>query len=94
LDCLKTENFTFTNQRDMNAAKNSILLPMQFSFPATKASHLIGIGDYSSPWPREVRMSKAEGVESVVLFALDQFCLIGYAAPLPRSRRRSRFMGQ
>jgi hypothetical protein len=39
-------------------------------------------------------MSKAQGVESVVLFALDQFCLIGYAAPLPRSQRRSRFMGQ
>jgi hypothetical protein len=94
LDCLKTENFTFTNQRDMNAAKNSILLPMQLTFPAAKASHLIGIGDYSSPWPREVRMSKAEGVESVVLFALDQFCLIGYAAPLRRSQRRSHFMGQ
>ena len=94
LDCLKTENFTFTNQRDMNAAKNSILLPMQLTFPAAKASHLIGIGDYSSPWPREVRMSKAEGVESVVLFALDQFCLIGYAAPLERSSRRCTFMGQ
>jgi hypothetical protein len=29
----------------------------------------------------------------VVLFALDQFCLIGYNLPLPRSDRRSRFMG-
>jgi hypothetical protein len=94
LDCLKTENFTFTNQRNMNDAQNSILLPMQLGFPASKASHLIGIADYTSPWPREVRMSKAQGVESVVLFALDQFCLIGYAAPLPRSQRRSRFMGQ
>jgi hypothetical protein len=78
----------------MNDAQNSILLPLQLGFPAAKASHLIGIGDYTSPWPREVRMSKAQGVESVVLFALDQFCLIGYAAPLPRSQRRSRFMGQ
>ena len=94
LDCLKTENFTFTNLRNMNAAENSILLPMQLGFPAAKASHLIGIGDYTSPWPREVRLSKSQGVESVVLFALDQFCLIGYAAPLPRSQRRSRFMGQ
>jgi hypothetical protein len=27
--------------------------------------------------------------ESVVLFALDQFCLVGYALPLPESLRRS-----
>jgi hypothetical protein len=39
-------------------------------------------------------MSISQGVESVVLFALDQFCLIGYPAPLTRSQRRSRFMGQ
>ena len=28
-------------------------------------------------------MAAGKGFESVVLFALDQFCLIGYAAPLP-----------
>jgi hypothetical protein len=67
---------------------------MQLGFPADKASHLIGIGDYTTPWLREVRMAKAQGVESVVLFALDQFCLIGYPAPLARSSRRSRFMSQ
>jgi hypothetical protein len=94
LDCFKTENFTFTNLRNMNDAQNSILLPMQLGFPASKSSHLIGMGDYTSPWLREVGMSKAQGVESVVLFALDQFCLIGYPAPLTRSQRRSRFMGQ
>jgi hypothetical protein len=27
------------------------------------------------------------------LFALDQFCLIGYAAPLPPGSRSSRYMG-
>jgi hypothetical protein len=94
LDCFKTENFTFTNLRNMNDAQKSILLPLQLGFPASKSSHLIGMGDYTSPWLREVRMSKAQGVESVVLFALDQFCLIGYPAPLMRSQRRSRFMSQ
>jgi hypothetical protein len=94
LDCFKTENFTFTGLRDMNAARESILTPMQRGFPASKASHLVGIGDYTTPWLREVRAAKAEGVESVVLFALDQFCLIGYPAPLDRSSRRSAFMAQ
>jgi hypothetical protein len=32
-------------------------------------------------------------VESVVLFALDQFCLIGTALPLNLGPRRSGFMG-
>jgi hypothetical protein len=42
---------------------------------------------------KEVRMSEGKGLESVVLFALDQYCLIGYAAPLPESLRRSIRMG-
>jgi len=94
LDCFKTENFSFTGSRDMNKARDSILLPMQLGFPPGKSSHLIGIGDYTTPWLREVRASVAEGVESIVLFALDQFCLIGYPAPLERSLRRCTFMGQ
>jgi hypothetical protein len=28
-----------------------------------------------------------------VLFALDQFCLIGYPLPLDRGARRSQYMG-
>jgi hypothetical protein len=94
LDCLKTENFLFTGGRNLNQARGSIGLPMELGFPAVKASHLVGIGDYTSPWLREARASKAEGVESVVLFALDQFCLIGYPTPLERSQRRSVFMAQ
>jgi len=94
LDCFKTENFTFTGLRNMIDAVKSIRLPMQLGFPPAKASHLIGIGDYTTPWLREVGAAKAEGVESVVLFALDQFCLIGYKTPLERSQRRSVFMGQ
>jgi len=94
LDCLKTENFTYTGSRDLNKAQESILLPIQRDFPASKASHLVGIGDYTSPWLKEVRAAKAQSLESVVLFALDQFCLIGYPDPLDRSPRCSRFMGQ
>jgi hypothetical protein len=30
---------------------------------------------------KEVDLAQGEGVESVVLFALDQFCLIGYRLP-------------
>ncbi len=93
LECLKTENFTFTGDRNLNLAKNAIVLPMQLGFPRAKSAHLVGIGDYTTPWKKEVRLSKGEGLESVVLFALDQFCLIGYAVPLPQGARRSAFMG-
>ena len=92
LDCFKTENFTFTGLRNMIDAVESIQLPMQLGFPPSKASHLIGIGDYTSPWLREVNASKAEGIESIVLFALDQYCLIGYPTPLKKSQRRAVFM--
>jgi hypothetical protein len=93
LDCLKTENFTYTGNRDMNKVRDSIQLPLDLGFPREKTSHLIGIGDYTTPWPREVRASKAQGLESVVLFALDQFCLIGYPTPLAKGARRSSRQG-
>jgi hypothetical protein len=32
-------------------------------------------------------------VEVVVLFALDQFCLVGYETPLDRGLRRAAYMG-
>lgn len=94
LECLKTENFTFTGNRNLNKAKESIRLGLDLGFPRDKVSHLVGIGDYTTPWAREVRMAKAEGLESVVLFALDQFCLIGYAAPLGKGARRSSRQGR
>ncbi|MEX2263556.1 MAG: hypothetical protein WD696_16485 [Bryobacteraceae bacterium] len=93
LDCFKTENFTFTGWRDMNKSRESILLPMQLGFPRSKSSHLVGIGDYTTPWLRETNASKGEAVESVVLFALDQFCLIGFPVPLHRGSRRSGYQG-
>ena len=42
---------------------------------------------------KEWEMALSEGVESVVLFALDQFCLIGYAVEAGRSTRRAVLLG-
>jgi hypothetical protein len=39
-------------------------------------------------------MAAGEQLDSVVLFALDQFCLIGYHLPLDRGTRRSQYMGR
>ena len=93
LACLKTENFTYTFMRNMNLIRDSVRLPMHRGFSRDKASHLVGIGDYTTPWEKEHRASVSEGVESVVLFALDQFCLIGYRVPLKSSSGRSLQLG-
>ncbi|HWB86037.1 MAG TPA: hypothetical protein VG675_17980 [Bryobacteraceae bacterium] len=93
ISCLKTENFTYTGDRDLNKAYDSILLPMQLGFAPAQSSHLVGISEYTTPWEKEQRMAMGEGIESVVLFALDQFCLIGYGLPLSPGSRRSLFMG-
>ncbi len=93
LACLKTENFTFTGNRNLDQARGSIALPAQMGFPPAQTSHLIGISDPTTPWLRERSLSIAAGCESVVLFALDQFCLIGYGLPMNSGSRRSRFMG-
>jgi len=94
LNCLKTENFTYTGDRDLNGAAQSVQLPMQLGFACSQSSHLVGISDPTTPWQKEQRMALGANLESVVLFALDQFCLIGYSLPLEQSRRVSRFMGQ
>jgi hypothetical protein len=93
LDSLKTENFTYTGDRDLNKAQESIDLPMDLGFQRSQSSHLIGIGEYTAPWSKEQRLASGGNLESVVLFALDQFCLIGYELPLERSARRSQYMG-
>jgi hypothetical protein len=93
LECLKTESFGYTNGRDLDKCMQSIDLPRSRGFPPHQSAHLVGIGDPVSPWLKEVRLARAHGVESVVLFALDQYCLIGYPAPLPNSSRRSTFQG-
>jgi hypothetical protein len=93
LACLKTENFTYTGDRNLDKARQSIDLPRQYGFPASKSSHLVGISDYTTPWMNERNLALAAGMESVVLFALDQLCLIGYKLPIARSRGRSGLMG-
>ena len=40
-------------------------------------------GDSTTAWLKEVRAAEGKRFESVVLFAIDQFCLIGYDVPLP-----------
>ena len=93
LACFKTENFTYTGNRDLDRTRKSIALAGQLGFPPSQRSHLVGIGDTTTAWQKERRLAVAAGVESVVLFALDQFCLIGYDLPLPDSFGRARFMG-
>jgi hypothetical protein len=93
LDCLKTENFTYTGDRNLNKARESLALAISLGFDGSRRSHLVGIGEYTTPWSKERRLAIGAGVESVVLFALDQFCLIGYGLPLDRGPRRALMMG-
>jgi hypothetical protein len=93
LACLKTENFTYAGDRNLDLARQSIELPKQLGFPASQSSHLVGISDYTTPWLKEWSLAVAAGMESVVLFALDQLCLIGYSLPLSMRVVRARFMG-
>jgi hypothetical protein len=93
LASLKTENFTYTGDRNLDKAYESVMLPSALGFPASQASHLVGIGDYTTPWVKEWSDAIVAGVESVVLFAIDQFCLIGYAIPLDTGEVRSGYMG-
>ena len=94
LACLKTENFTYTGDRNLDLARQSIQLPQQLGFPPSQSSHLVGIGDYTTPWVKEWSLARTAGVESVVLFALDQLCLIGYSLPVKMKTARARFMGR
>jgi phage tail sheath gpL-like len=93
LASLKTENFIYTGSRNLNSVQTSIAYPGSMGFAAAQSAHLIGIGDFTTPWLREYQLSVAGGDESVVLWALDQFCLIGYKAPLEKGTRRARRMG-
>ncbi|HTB11505.1 MAG TPA: hypothetical protein VK752_08040 [Bryobacteraceae bacterium] len=93
LTILKTECFGYTLGRDLNQAGNSIDFGASLGFTASHRSHLVGVGDSTTAWLKEVQMAEGRGLESVVLFALDQYCLIGYATPLPPSFRRSIRMG-
>jgi hypothetical protein len=66
---------------------------MQLGFAAQNSAHLVGIGNYMTPWAKESRFAKGLKLGSVVLFALDQCCLIGYGLPLSGWQGLSLFMG-
>jgi hypothetical protein len=93
LDCLKTESFGYTGSRDLNKCLTSIQAPGAHGFAPQNSAHLVGIGDSTAPWLKELRLAKAAGLESVVLFALDQLCLIGYSLPLRPGLRRASLQG-
>ncbi len=93
LDVLKTENFTYTGSRNMNKAVESIRFPQTKGFGIEESAHLVGVFNASEPWDWERRLSRAEGVEHVVLWAFDQFSMIGYPLPLNPGTRRSFFLG-
>jgi hypothetical protein len=92
LTCLKTESFGFTGGHDLVSSTQSMSLSAAKGFLNTQRSHLVGIGDAWTSWTKEVDIAQSQGLESVVLFALDQYCLIGYPpAPfvkLVRSQRQ------
>jgi hypothetical protein len=93
LAVLKTENFGFTLERDLDDVEATLEFGQSLGFPATQRAHLVGVGDEATAWLKESQSAAGKGFESVVLFALDQFCLIGYKAPLPSGLRRSLRMG-
>jgi hypothetical protein len=81
LDCLKTESFGFTGDMNLVECTYSMNVSAARGFPSPKRSHLVGISDIRSCWMKEVDIAQSQGLESVVLFALDQYCLIGYPPP-------------
>jgi hypothetical protein len=93
LECLKTEGFGFTLQRNLDKSEQTLQLAGFPAFPATQRSHLVGVGDATTAWVQEAQFAQGRGFESVVLFALDQMCLIGYRLPLREPLRRSVRMG-
>jgi hypothetical protein len=89
LTCLKTEAFGFTFGRNLDKSWETLDFGDALGFTAAQRSHLVGVGDSTTAWLKEVRGAEGKRFESVVLFALDQFCLIGYDVPLPDGLRRS-----
>jgi hypothetical protein len=93
LNCLKTEGFGFTLQRNLDKSEQAMQLIGFPAFPASQRSHLVGVGDATTAWTKEAQFAQGRGFESVVLFALDQMCLIGYELPLSSGFRRSIRLG-
>jgi hypothetical protein len=81
LTCLKTESFTFTGNHNLDQSSYSMSVSAAKGFANTQRSHLVGISDAWTAWMKEVDRAQSQGMESVVLFALDQYCLVGYPPP-------------
>ncbi len=92
LDVLKTENFEYTGTRNLNKALASIRLPLDKGFARGQTAHLIGVATPNEPWNWERRLARANYIESVVLWAFDQFSMVGYALPLREGVRQARFV--
>jgi hypothetical protein len=88
LTVLKTESFGYTLGRDLTKSELSIDFGQTLGFGQGQRSHLIGVGDFTAAWQKEMNIALGKGFESVVLWALDQFCLVGYDLPLDRTLRR------
>ncbi len=93
LDCLKTESFTYTFARNLNLARTTVEYPVSRGFSRDKRSFLVGLMDPFTSWDKEVNFARSSNIESIVLFALDQYCLMGYETPMPASLRRAARMG-
>jgi hypothetical protein len=89
LTCLKTEAFGFTFGRNLDQVWATLDFGSALGFTPEHRSHLVGAGDSTAAWLKEARGAEGKRFESVVLFAIDQFCLIGYDVPLPGGLRRS-----
>lgn len=93
LDNLKTESFSFTFWRDLKKSKYTVGFGATKGFPRNKRSFLVGPGDSTTRWEKEAGFARAQNLESIVLFALDQFCLIGYPVPIWKKLRKGRRLG-
>lgn len=93
LTCLKTESFGFTAACNLDLTQYSMNVSAAKGFSPGTRSHLVGVGASYTPWMKEVVAAQAEGLESVVLFALDQYCLAGYPAPPFNSSAESKLQG-
>jgi hypothetical protein len=78
LDCLKTEGFGITATNNLDAIRHALGDGKRRGFSPQKNAHLTGCLDTMIPWQKEVEMIEALGMESAVLWAIDQFCLIGF----------------
>ena len=68
LDNLNTENFTFTITRKLDNAEMTVDYGVTGGFPRTSRELLVGIGDPTLSWRKEVEFALAENLESIVFF--------------------------